>query len=96
MTPLCTTPMAKDTWVEVGPGRHCDKPSSSRKTADDSHLSFSTKTYQEAQERGDPANPSVYATFIGIQQVHAMHAVRKMQSFGGGVYGEALLAGSGR
>ncbi len=53
VTPLCTTPMAKETWVEVGPGRHWDRPSSSRKTADDSHLSFSTKTCQEGQKGGN-------------------------------------------
>ncbi len=44
VVPFCVTPMAKDTWVEVGPGMHWHSASSSRKTVEVSHFNFSTNT----------------------------------------------------
>ena len=43
--PFWTTPMANDTCVDVGPGMHCPKESSSLKTVIDIHRLVSTKTF---------------------------------------------------
>ena len=45
--PFWTTPMAKDTCVDVGPGMHCPRESSSLNTVGDIHRFASTKTFSK-------------------------------------------------
>ena len=43
--PFCVTPMANETWVDVGPGMHCPRLNSSLNTVSDIHRFPSTNAF---------------------------------------------------